>query len=724
MADVLVNIRIQYTLAPQWNAQEWIDEKLDLSNAIGLSRKVLEGYVSQKTWDLVSSDIAWTQLGNGMFQVRTDSVPVKTMIDGKVILRYSGKDEVSVDFDFQENRRTWYAKSAYDNVEALLLDVHEQTKNDLANPFVQQELSTKLSNWFSQLWIARKSGDLDTLITEYSLGLGKLLAPHHSQMRQICWIFQDVEQQESYGTAFEWRSLQPLHWEVLRCLYYVVQGYFLMDDSLYVPWTEKLPVLPESVDVSFLRTRLLSVHQRLHQSGFSQHKNHPGSVVNVNDWITQFKDYAQTRHAAHFNENTLRLVWNMAVLIDYGQRLLTIDGLTWTFPVVHEIVKDKKYRELILHGFSPSSLNHNTYLDEAIQFWEHGPFVSLGGSDGKSVKDTLQVCKAYFTWLEAREKGYGSESMQGYSLDQATDVWKRVRNTEIGKKFEPYYRVLGSRTPDRFFVEAPKADVLEAVGKKFPNFDAVTTILKKYFRLLHLQEVATLELPSILLVGSPGLGKTRYLHAIAAVFGAPIHEVAMSSMSAGFVLSGSDLTWHGAKPGKIADVFLYDVCANPIFVLDELDKVSDDSRHDPYGPLHQLLEKHTAKRFKDEALQLEFNTSACSWFATANRRENIPEAILSRFQVIEIPELTNEQISVVAQSIYDDIRQEYKWGAFFEPVLAERNWTCLFGMDARAMRFALFNACANAASRTERPLMLEPNDFNTTVLTGRKMGFV
>lgn len=720
----MVNIRIQYTLAPQWNAQEWIDEKLDLSNAIGLSRKVLEGHVSQEVWDLVSKDIAWTQLGNGVFQVRTDSVPVKTMVDGKIILRYNGKDEIQVGFDFQENRKTWYAQSAYHDVETLLLDLHGQTKNDLANPFVQQELSAKLSAWFSQLWVARKAGDLDALVNEYSLGLGKLLGPHHSQMRQICWIFQDMEQQESYGTAFEWRSSQPLHWEVLRCLYYVVQGYFLMDDSLYVPWTENLPVLPDAVDVSFLRTRMLSVQQRLHQMGFSKTKYHPGDVVNVNGWITQFKEYAQTRHAAHFNENTLRLVWNVAVLIDYGQRLLTIEGLTWTLPVVHEILRDKKYRELILHGFEPSSLNHNTYLDEAIQFWEHGPFVSLGGPDGKVVKDTLQVCKAYFTWLEASEKGYSSESMQGYSLEQATEVWKRVRNTEVGKKFEPYYRVLGSRTPDRFFVEAPKANVLDAVGKRFPNFHAVTTILQKYFRLLHLQDVATLELPSLLLVGSPGLGKTRYLHAMAAILGAPIHEVAMSSMSAGFVLSGSDLTWHGAKPGKIADVFLYDVCANPIFVLDELDKVSDDSRHDPYGPLHQLLEKHTAKRFKDEALQLEFNTSACSWFATANRKEDIPEAILSRFQVIEIPELTNEQTPVVAQSIYDDVRSEYKWGAFFEPTLSAASCACLYGLDARAMRFAIFNACANAASRTDRPLVLEPADFETASSNSRSMGFL
>lgn len=719
----MVNIRIHYTLAPQWNAQEWIEEQLDLSNAIGLSRKVLEGSVSQDVWDTVSKDIAWTKLGNGVYQVRTDSVPVKTMLDGKIVLRYCGQDTIEVGFDFQENRKTWYAQEAYQDVESLLLDLHAQTQDDLANPMVQQVLAAQLSTWFSKLWVERKSENLEQLVNDYALGLGKLLGPHHAQMRQICWIFQDAEQQESYGTAFEWRSSQPLHWEVLRCLYYVVQGYFLMDDSLFVPWTEALPALPEAVDVSFLRTRMLSVQQKLYQLGYNKSKYHPGDIVNVNAWVTQFKEYAQAQYADLLTEDTLRLVWNVAVIIDYGQRLLTVEGLAWSLPVVHEILREKKYRESILRGFEAVNLGHNTYLDEAVQFWEHGAFVSLGGADGKMVKDALLVCKAYFTWLEANEKGYSSESMQGYSLEQATEVWKRVRNTEVGKKFEPYYRVLGSRTPDRFFVEAPESNVLDALDKRFPNFHAVTTLLQKYFRLLHLQEVATLELPSLLLVGSPGLGKTRYLHAIASLLGAPIHEIAMSSMSAGFVLSGSDLTWHGAKPGKIADVFLYDVCANPIFVLDELDKVSDDPRHDPYGPLHQLLEKHTAKRFKDEALQLEFNTSACSWFATANRKDNIPEAILSRFQVIEIPELTREQTPVVAQSIYDDIRAEYKWGTSFEAMLSQDIYTCLYGMDARAMRFALFNACANAASRSERPLLLETRDFvsNTVV---RSMGFL
>ena len=100
----MVNIRIHYTLAPQWNAQEWIEEQLDLSNAIGLSRKVLEGSVSQEVWDTVSKDIAWTKLGNGVYQVRTDAVPVKTMLDGKIILRYCGQETIEVDFDFQENR--------------------------------------------------------------------------------------------------------------------------------------------------------------------------------------------------------------------------------------------------------------------------------------------------------------------------------------------------------------------------------------------------------------------------------------------------------------------------------------------------------------------------------------------------------------------------------------------------------------------------------------------
>lgn len=79
--------------------------------------------------------------------------------------------------------------------------------------------------------------------------------------------------------------------------------------------------------------------------------------------------------------------------------------------------------------------------------------------------------------------------------------------------------------------------------------------------------------------------------------------------------------------------------ANPVLMLDEIDKVSSDSRHNPLGPMYSLLEKHTAKRFVDEYLGVPFDVSNVIWIASANYVERIPEPIRSRMIESKLPRL-------------------------------------------------------------------------------------
>ena len=65
----------------------------------------------------------------------------------------------------------------------------------------------------------------------------------------------------------------------------------------------------------------------------------------------------------------------------------------------------------------------------------------------------------------------------------------------------------------------------------------------------------------------------------------------------------------------------------------------------------------------------------------------------------------------MSQSIYDDIRSANAWGKFFHPKLQPEAFTTLMGLDARAIYFALMDACANASDRAERPILLQSNDF-------------
>ena len=69
----------------------------------------------------------------------------------------------------------------------------------------------------------------------------------------------------------------------------------------------------------------------------------------------------------------------------------------------------------------------------------------------------------------------------------------------------------------------------------------------------------------------------------------------MSSLTAGWILSGASSQWNNAKPGKVATALIHGEYANPLMVLDEVDKAGGDARYDPMGPLYGLLERDTAR---------------------------------------------------------------------------------------------------------------------------------
>ena len=149
-----VPLRVSYTLAPQWNAQQWMDGVTPLQTAMGLTHAILEGSVSKATWDALAPILSWTRMEDGTIHVRTDAVPVKTWLNGTVnlICNNSEPPQFSVVFDFQENQKTWYAREPYTNMESLLQDLAQQTRNDLANPEVQQELGCELEVILNSLW--------------------------------------------------------------------------------------------------------------------------------------------------------------------------------------------------------------------------------------------------------------------------------------------------------------------------------------------------------------------------------------------------------------------------------------------------------------------------------------------------------------------------------------------------------------------------------------------
>ena len=701
-----IDVRIIYTLSPAWNTSEWLQGSMDYSNAVGLTKKILTGSIKDSLWKKISNDLSFTIL-NGVHQIRTDSIPVKGSLFGKLHLTLND-DKLTASFDFLESRKTWYASKIYDNPSKLLQDLYHEIQDDLSNPIVQGNVTQALSNILTEFWKQRNVSPLEELISDFSRKLALILEPYYAQARSLSVHFTD-EELVDYGAPYVLKNSQPLHWECIRIAHYLYQTFCIVDKQPYIPWTEELPSLPEHLDMSFLKTRVLSLPKDM---SFNN-KDKPVNLVDAPVTFKKIQEYGSAHKSPFINEDVLRLVWNVLALIEYGNRLGKVDNLIFSRQKTLEIIKDKKTREAVLQKIPSRFLGHNTYLDEAMQFWEHGGFLQLSSGSNRVSHDASMLLTEYFTAEAATHMGYSSDSVEVYSLESALDVWKKVENTEVGKKFEPYFMRLSKWSTSRFFVTAQKRDVLEELYCKFPNISEVTSFVAKQLSLCHLQDRPHFKLPSILLLGNPGLGKTRYLNALTTALKVPMHEVSMSSLSASFVLSGSDFTWGGGRPGKIAEIFLSDLCVNPIFVLDEIDKAGGDDRYDPLGPLYQLLEKHTAKRFFDEALQISFDTSHFSWCATANREFRIPEPIMNRFKIFNIPDLSNEDIPIVAQSIYDDIRQENAWGAHFSEDLETDIFPLLYGKNARDIYFMLFDAFGTAAEddSAEKPLVLKVSHF-------------
>jgi len=234
---------------------------------------------------------------------------------------------------------------------------------------------------------------------------------------------------------------------------------------------------------------------------------------------------------------------------------------------------------------------------------------------------------------------------------------------------------------------------------KFPNFKLVIEFYIEQISLQLLDEHGFFVSDPVLIVGDAGVGKTAFCHALSAIFRVPFEVIGLSSATAGFIISGMSAGWADGKAGKIVECLAKNCVANPIILLDEIDKVSSDIRYDPLGSLYQLLEFDTAKNFVDEGLEVKVDCTYINWIATANSLDYIPEPILSRFTIFHISSPTKKEMKKVINSIYIKTLNNNKWGKFFSTKLSECAINKIIDSEItpRHMTKELKSACAKAA---------------------------
>ncbi len=284
------------------------------------------------------------------------------------------------------------------------------------------------------------------------------------------------------------------------------------------------------------------------------------------------------------------------------------------------------------------------------------------------------------------------------TVEKALHELPPTANEALRSVYEKMLRMGGQR----FTVKPSALPAMAALFEELPNFTEVLEDIRKHLALC-VDSEDSVELPPMLLLGEPGIGKTHFARRVSQLLGTGFGFVPMSSLTAGWVLSGASSQWKNAKPGKVFDTFLNGEYANPVIVIDEIDKASADGQYDPLGALYELLEIDTASRFVDEFVELPIDASGAVWLATANDAARIPEPLLSRLNVYEIEAPDAEGAARIAAIIYREIRNSHDWGRQFPEAPSASALEKLASLPPREMRRALQAACGSAkrAGRTE-----------------------
>ena len=254
--------------------------------------------------------------------------------------------------------------------------------------------------------------------------------------------------------------------------------------------------------------------------------------------------------------------------------------------------------------------------------------------------------------LDMLEERMAKANFPGEADKVAHKQLKRLRQMQVGSAEYTVVRTYidwildipwSKQTSDNMDI----ASVRKVLDEDHTGLEQVKKRIVEYLAVRKLK--ADKKGPILCLIGPPGVGKTSLGRSVARAIGRKFHRISLGGVHDEAAIRGHRRTYVGALPGQVIQGMKKAGTINPVFMLDEIDKVGHDFRGDPAAALLEVLDPEQNDTFSDHYLEIPYDLSKVMFIATANMGDTIPAPLRDRMEIIEIPSYTRREKADIAR---------------------------------------------------------------------------